>query len=475
MRTPLIFVAAIALASAGAAQAPGFTESERAYGAKANPELIAQYGGAWQGPQAAYVRSVGQRIAVESGMAARPTDYTVTLLNSNANNAFAIPGGYVYVTRQLVALMNSEAELAFVMGHEVGHVAAHHSQKRQQRAQLTGIGAALLGAVTGSNIVGNLAGAGAQLYTLGYSRDQEREADSLGVRYLARAGYDPRAGGAILAALGAQTALEARLAGRAADAPATWLSTHPATAERVARVSKEAAALTPAVRPGAPPASDRDRFLDAIDGMPYDDDPAQGVVTGSSFRHAGLGLAFDAPAGFALQNGTSAVSGTRPGAGQFQFSGGAAAGLDLAGYSARVWQAAGAAAAPPRPARINGIDAVISRQRLESRGGAVDATLAVYRWDNRQFFHVLAVAPAGSGGGFDTLVNSVRRLTPGEATAVRGRRVAVVRVRAGDSVASLAAKMAYADDRVARFTILNGLTADSRLVPGQRVKLIVAG
>ena len=144
------------------------------------------------------MRSVGQRIAAQSGMAARPGDYTVTLLNSNVNNAFAVPGGYVYVTRQLVALMNNEAELAFVMGHEVGHVAARHSTKRQTRSGLAGLGAALLGAVTGSDVIGRLAGTGAQLYSLGYSRSQENEADSLGVRYLAKAGYDPAVGGDIL-------------------------------------------------------------------------------------------------------------------------------------------------------------------------------------------------------------------------------------------------------------------------------------
>ena len=114
------------------------------------------------------------------------------------------------------------------MGHEIGHVAAQHAQKREQRSALSGFGAAIIGAVTGSDWLGNIAGTGAQLYTLGYSRDQEREADSLGVRYLTRAGYDPLASGDILAALGAQTTLEARLAGKTGAEPASWLSTHPA-------------------------------------------------------------------------------------------------------------------------------------------------------------------------------------------------------------------------------------------------------
>ncbi|PZN92663.1 MAG: peptidase M48 Ste24p [Alphaproteobacteria bacterium] len=460
---PILF-----LATAGAAQAPGLSDSDRAAGARANPQLTAEFGGAYTGPQAAYVRAVGQRIAAQSGLAARAGDYTVTLLNSNANNAFAIPGGYVYVTRQLVALMNDEAELAFVMGHEVGHVAARHSQKRQQTSGLASVLAGLAGAVTGSSIVGQLAGTGAQMYTLGYSRDQERQADTLGVRYLAGAGYDPAAGADILAALGAQTALEARLAGKSPSERAGWTSTHPATGERVQRVRREAAAM--AARSSAR-AVNRDAFLDAIDGMIYDDDPSQGVVRGGSFRHPALGIAFDAPAGFALQNSMAQVTGSRAGAGQFSFAGGR--GGDLAAHSDKVWQNAGAAPQPVRNLRINGLDAAISQTRATTRSGSVDATLVAYRWAPDRIYHLLMIAPAGGGSVFEPLIGSVRRLAPGEAGDIRPRRIAVVTVGAGDTVQSLSRRMAYDDDRLARFTVLNGLAADSRLTPGTRVKLVV--
>ena len=478
MRRRLLLLAPLLLApmlwDKGTAQnapaPPGLSASDRADGARADPQLQAQFGGAYQGPQAAYVRGVGQRIAMQSGMASNPRDYTVTLLNSNVNNAFAIPGGYVYVTRQLVALMNDEAELAFVMGHEIGHVAAQHAKKREERSALTGIGAALLGALTGSNFIGNLAGTGAQLYTLGYSRDQEREADSLGVRYLTRAGYDPMASGDILAALGAQTALEARLAGQDGKEPAGWLSTHPATDERVARIRREAAAF--AAKAG-PAATNRDAFLNAIDGMAYDDDPSQGIVQGRSFRHPGIGIAFEAPQGFALQNTPAAVIGNSQGAGRFTFGGNPAKGMDIAGYSARVWQAAGAAPADVTRTTINGIEAGISQARVQTRSGTVDATLAVYRWGPDSYYHLLMIAPAGGGDRFAPLVNSVRRLTRAEASAIRGRKVSGVTVRPGDTVASMAARMAYDDDRTARFTTLNGIAPGARLVPGSRVKLIV--
>ena len=123
--------AALIAASPLGAQGTAISASDRQQGAQANPQLIAEFGGAVSGPQAAYVESVGKNIAVRSGLSGARDDFTVTLLNSSVDNAFAVPGGFVYVTRQLVALMNNEAELAGVLGHEVGHVAARHAAKRQ--------------------------------------------------------------------------------------------------------------------------------------------------------------------------------------------------------------------------------------------------------------------------------------------------------------------------------------------------------
>jgi len=136
------------------------SEAEKAEGAKAHPELLAEFGGLYAGPQAAYVTSVGRKIAVQSSLSGQQGDFTISLLNSPVNNAFAIPGGYVYVTRQLTALMNSEAELAGVLGHEVGHVAAQHSKRRQNAATRNSIigvlGQVLVGAVVGNNGLGQL-------------------------------------------------------------------------------------------------------------------------------------------------------------------------------------------------------------------------------------------------------------------------------------------------------------------------------
>ena len=128
----LVGVAVIAIGAKAPKLLPSaqpITSGDRTTGAKAHPQILQEFGGVYESRQAAYVTKVGRRIALQSGLSNAEGDFTISLLNSSVNNAFAIPGGYVYVTRQLLALMNSEAELASVLGHEVGHVAARHSKQ----------------------------------------------------------------------------------------------------------------------------------------------------------------------------------------------------------------------------------------------------------------------------------------------------------------------------------------------------------
>jgi predicted Zn-dependent protease len=472
----LLSAALIVPATPAATQrARSISASDKATGAKANPELLEQFGGAYTGPAAAYVSAVGKRIAVQSGLSNSQSDFTVTLLNSPVENAFAIPGGYVYVTRQLLALMNDEAELASVLGHEVGHVAARHSNKRNSRSTIGQILSAGLGALTGSSQIGQLAGYGAQLYTLRFSRNQEYEADDLGISYLARARYDPFAAADMLASLNAETALDAQIKGADKDATPAWASTHPNTADRVARARNRAAVEAPGPNPAA---RNRDAFLAAIDGMLYDDDPAQGIVDGQTFRHPGLKLQFTAPAGFALANSPSAVTVSGTG-GQAQFGGGRSTG-DLAAYVQQVFRGVGVqngvAADAIRPARINGIEAVRALTRANTSQGQVDVGVVAYQPASGSVYHFVTLARAGSGfGPLAGMVDSVSRLSDAEAAAIRPRRVKVVTVAAGDTVASLSARMAYSDHRMERFRTLNALEQNEALKPGQKVKLIVRG
>jgi predicted Zn-dependent protease len=455
------------------ASAPrGMSQSEMRQGAQAHPQLLEEYGGAYGGPQDAYVASVGQRIALQSGLSNAGQDFRVTLLNSPVNNAFAVPGGYVYVTRQLVALMNDEAELAAVLGHEVGHVAARHSTQRTRTSTISSGLAVLLGVVTGNSQIGQVLAQGAQLYTLRFSRQQEFESDDLGVRYLASGGYDPSAMGTVLGSLAAQNTLDARLAGRDARTQPEFASTHPNPGSRVQRALQRARA-TP-VRGGS---RNRDAFLAAIDGMLYGDDPRQGIVDGRTFRHPVLRLAFTIPEGYSMTNGTRAVSVTGQG-GQAQFGGGALGG-DLGTYVRRVLSGLGGnqgqlPAVDVRGTRINGLEAAYATTRASTQQGAVDVTVVAYAFAPDTAYHWVIVAPAGRGAGpFGAMIDSVRRLTPAEAAQVRAREVDVLTVRPGDTPQRLAQQMAFPDAQLDRFLVLNGLAPNQPLQPGQKVKLIV--
>lgn len=452
------------------------SQSERTEGAKAHPDLIAQFGGAKTGARADYVESVTRRVAVHSGLSSAPGDFTVTLLNSSVNNAFAIPGGYVYVTRQLVSLMNNEAELAGVMGHEVGHVAARHSARRQAQAQqnaLLGVlGQVLSGVVFGNSALGQLgqkiSSTVPQLATLRYSRTQELQADELGIQYLNAAGYDPRAMATVLQSLAAQNALDAQLQGRNASMP-EWASTHPDPASRVQTALGKAGSAASGM-------TNRDTFLTRIDGIMYGDDPEQGVIEGRTFKHPDFRLAFDAPEGFYMLNGTRAVSINGQSA-RAQMTSAPYAG-NLESYIRSTFNALageGKTLAPDSITRttVNGILAAYGIARVSAQSGQVDVVVYAYEFASNRAFHFAAITAAGQSGSLSPMYQSMRRIGSGEAAAITPRRIEVVTVRNGDTVASLARRMAYADAQEARFRVLNGLSSNATLTAGQMVKLVV--
>lgn len=466
----------LALPGSGPAAGEAISQQERQQGAQAHTQLLQQFGDVYSGRQSDYVVQVGQRISVQSGLSNAQNDFTISLLNSPVNNAFALPGGYVYITRNLVGLMNSEAELASVMGHEVGHVAARHSSQRSSRNTIGQILAVGLGLLTGSGDIANLAGQAAQLYTLRYSRQQEYQADELGITYLTSAGYDPFAAADMLSSLAAQTSLDASVSGGNARSLPEWASTHPDPAQRVARARDEATAR------GAVPGAgnrNRDAFLNAIDGMLYDDDPSQGVIDGNTFRHPELRLQFAIPQGYTMQNGSTAVVVSGPD-GQAQFGGGPASG-SLASYVDGVFrELAGTGQqinyGTVRSAQINGLPVGQATARVASGSSQVDVTVTAYDFGANRKYHFLTITRAGQGTApFNTMLNSVSRLSSAEAAAIRPRVIDVVTVRSGDTISGLASRMAYRDNQEARFRVLNALGSSNALQAGQRVKLVVYG
>src|SRR3712207_3233779 len=155
---------------------PDIQESERQLGAEQHPQLLAEFGGSYDAPEAAYVRRLGEKVAAAAGLQGQ---CTFTLVNSDVVNAFAVPGCYIYMTRGLMSVVNSEAELASVLAHEVGHIVADHSERQQRRSLWRQLGVAAVGLFTGSERLTRLAGNAAQYFTLRYSRGQEFEADDL--------------------------------------------------------------------------------------------------------------------------------------------------------------------------------------------------------------------------------------------------------------------------------------------------------
>jgi len=468
---------ALGLASAGAAQQTrAISQSTASKAAQQHPQIVAEFGGEEGGTRGAYVRSVGARVSAQTNIQGGANAFRVTTLNSPVMNAFAVPGGYLYITRQLLGLMNDEAELASVLGHEAGHIAARHSQERQRSGLLTQLLAVGAGLVTGSGQVAQIAGQIGQGVILKYSRSQEYEADDLGVRYMAGAGYDPSAAASLLASLGAATSLETRAAGRNDErSTPSWARSHPLSADRVRRATQKAQ-QTGRVGRGL---RNRDQFLAAIDGVMVDDDPRQGVVEGRDFIHPDLRLRFTVPQGYGMQNGARAVSITGQ-QGQAQFGTGSFNG-NLGTYVGQVFRAVAGQQTQvnyeqPRSTNVNGIPTAYSTARVSTQQGQLDLSVVAYQWDSNTAYHFVMMAPAGQGlGPFASMVQSLRRISTSEAAAIRPRIIDVVTVRPGETVATLANRMAYNDLKVERFRVLNGLEANSTLATGQKVKLILYG
>jgi predicted Zn-dependent protease len=471
----------IAADKAKAPKAPvPFTAKEKAAGAKAHPEIMKEFGNPYSGPQTAYVQKVGQKIALQSGLANSESDFTVTFLNSPINNAFAIEGGYVYITRQLAALCNSEAEMAGVLGHEVGHTAARHSKKRQRQSTIAGILGAIGtigGALLGDNggLAGALGGAAkqysgtlAQLFTLSYSRGQEEEADDLGIQYLSKAGYDPSALSDMLNSLALQTAVDAQAAGQSGGAIPEWASTHPDPAKRVVRAATNAKKYPAATFRNA------DGHLKAIDGMMYDDDPEQGVIDGQEFMHRDLKLRFTAPTGFGMSNSAQAVAINGSG-GQALFttqaySGNKTAYIDAA-FKAVVGDQTAVNYGTIAETTVNGIPAFSASADVQTKNGPVKLTVFAYEFGAGQAFHFVTISPTNTSP-FSGMFQSVARLTANEAAAIKARKLRVVTVGKNDNVQSLAGRMAYKSLQAERFLALNGLRTGATLSAGQKVKIV---
>ena len=454
-------------------------EKEIQVGTEEHPKMVQQFGGEY-GDRAlrAYVRNLGLSLAKTSEMPDLP--WTFTVLNDNMVNAFALPGGFVYVTRGLLALASDEAELAGVLSHEIGHVTARHSAQRYSSTVAANIGVQVLGVLSQAaglgRAGGDLASIGANVALKSYSREQELESDMLGVRYMTRIGYDPQALVSFFDKLRAHQAIEAKLAGKDAGAidENNILSTHPRTADRIQQAIKLAQqnGQTTARR-------EADEYLARIDGMVFGDDPEQGLVRGNVFIHPTLGFRFEVPDGFEIKNLPDIVMAVEKSGALIKFAGADAKEVRGAGgmekYMLNKW-GDNIGLGNIEWLDINGMKAVTGAATVWSGKGNVDVRRILIEQNKDTYWRFQFETPPKESARLSEPLRrttySLRKPTPGELAKADAYRVRVVKVGSGVRVADMIDAMVIPDLKAEWFEALNGLKADDALTPGQKVKVI---
>lgn len=447
-------------------------EDEKRIGRDQHPKILEQFGGAYDDPALArYVDGIGQFLAAASD--APRLGYTFTVLDSPIVNAFAVPGGYVYLTRGLLALAGSEAEVAGVLAHEIAHVTARHGAKRHTKGALADLGLAVLGAATDNRALADLGRVGAHAVLSAYSRKEEHEADEIGVAYLGRAGFDPGAMSSFLTRLKRQSDFDASIHGRPARPALDFLATHPRTRDRVERAV--AAARRKSV---ADPIIGRNVYLSKIDGMVFGDAPEQGFVRGRRFVHPVIGFEFEVPPRFRLLNAEHSVTGFGPDGARLHFDLQPIAPGRSPGRHLREEWAPRARLTHFERFTVNDMPAATAL--AQGAGGRGGVRLAAIRF-RRDTVARFLFAPSGPPGSeldrrYRAATHSFRRLREREAQSAKPWRIAIHEVGPGDSVRSLVDRYFPAEVEMPRrtFRLLNGLPRGEPRT-GARVKLIVEG
>jgi len=443
----------------------GNNDSLARLGAEQNPRILTSYGGEYR--DARLERMVAKIVGRLTAISESPGQtYRVVILDSPNINAFALPGGYVYVTRGLLALANDSAEVAAVIAHEMAHITANHGILRARKEKEIALSDRVANEILAGNQRDETLIRG-RLKLAGFSRSQELQADIIGIRMIAAAGYDPFAAPRFLQAM--EDYSRFRDISGAKDASLDFLSNHPSTPQRV-RLAVEQAR-----KAGAPAVGDTDRtaFLRGIDGMIFgDDNIGSGLyIRGRSFIDSQSGIIFSVPRGFSLsyKNNIIMAAGSddtalrfdsvtldKPQSSQTYIAGGWVSGLDKASI---------------RASNIGGLPAAMARaQNAQWR-----FSILVLMGKNRVYRFLTAAPKSGrdpAPAGLET-ANSFRLLSPQERAAVKPLRLRMHTVAAGETADSLAAEMQFHDRSLELFRLINGFAARQALRPGAMVKLIM--
>lgn len=439
-------------------------------GAQLNPEVRKQFGIYDDAELQRYVNDLGQKLATASH---RPgLKYQFAVVDSTDINAFALPGGYIYVTRGLLAYLNSEAELAAVLGHEIGHVTARHSVQQYSKAQAANIGAALigifvpeLGSSVGQNLMGVLGGA----ILSGYSRADELEADRLGAEYLARTGYEPQAMVQTISVLKNQELFAQELAKQEGREPRTYhglFATHPDNDTRLQQIVAEASRHVQGEAE-----TGREDYLEKLGGVIFGDSPRQGLIRDGSFYHPELQFALAFPPGWTVRNLPNKVVAKSP-------AGDALMELSLANRTQGApeqilkkllgWSGA----ADVRPATINGMPAAVA---TTSRLGSSIKAAAIELDDKIYVIGATAKTRAAmeqAAPDVDASIMSFHRMTAEDRERAKPYYIRTLVAGENTKIAELARRSPLGKNAESYLRLLNGLYPNGEPTPGQILKIV---
>ncbi|MEX0406119.1 M48 family metalloprotease [Aquibium sp. LZ166] len=428
-----------------------------------HPRILATYGGEYSDPK--LERMVAKVVGSLTVAAGNPDQtYQITILNSPNVNAFALPGGFLYVTRGLLALANDSAELAAVIAHEMGHVTANHGVQRQQKEAEEQLASRVVSDVLSESQIARAAVVRGKLRLAQFSRNQELEADAVGIKTIGNAGYDPFSAARFLQSMASYA--DFRSVSGATDASLDFLASHPNAPQRIELAQRHARQF------GAPGVGtrDRDSFLEGVDGMLFGDTPEEGYVRGRAFLHPTLGVTFTVPEGFVIDNSASAVTAAGPGDVAIRFDGVALdRGITLENYLRSGW-VAGLDPASVRATSINGQDAAVA---LAGADGW-QFHIAVIRAGG-QVYRLLTAAPAKDNTlqpAAQSVLASFKVLSEAEKRSLKPLRVRVVTVKPGETLGMLAARMKGVGRAFDLFRLLNALPPGGTVSTGDKVKII---
>jgi predicted Zn-dependent protease len=477
MRVSLLLLLALAAACAtnpvtGEREFTLMSESQEiAMGRESDVQVRAEMGVYNDPALAKYVNDIGLSLAKLSERPNLP--WTFAVVDQPAINAFALPGGFIYITRGILPFLKDEAELAGVLGHEIGHVTARHSVRQYTR---TVGGVAALGAlgvfVPAARPFSQLSEQALGLLFLRYGRNDELQADQLGARYEATGGWDPAGVPGMLSTLG----LLDEANGDRQGVP-NWLSTHPEPLARVAEIKSTVSNLKAGrsdFRTG------RDVLEQRVDGLIFGDNPEQGVTRGSTFLHPPLRFRIDFPQKWQIANSPQQVVAKAPDADVFMLLQGVAKpqGSTVRDVALSHMQAAGFRPVSGDGTTINGLEAFVGVYQGQIEGlGEVTSRAAHIAHGDAYYLIAGLVPPAAfeqTDGTFTTSIRSFRPLTAAEAQAIRPSRVDFYTVRAGDTWESIAERSGGAI-RPSTLAVMNQSATDAAPRVGARIKIVVAG